>query len=172
MVEAFVRNRHGSRDPGNRPSHRLMQRLRLIIGFLCGVSMWHRNRDQTAGIIRLARKADERFYCWLRAGQPRSAKGNEMVHQFSVDDKKRRTRDGHRAGRWYILIATIPDDVQRYKNRGYGNKTTLRTENRRSSKQNGGHSISQISRAKGREKFVQAASCQVPVQEQAIRGRR
>jgi hypothetical protein len=64
------------------------------------------------------RKADERFYCWSRASQPRSAKGNEMVHQFLVDDKKPRTKDGNRAGRWYILVATVPDVDQRYKNRG------------------------------------------------------
>jgi len=96
------------------------------------------------------RKADERFYCWSRASQPRSAKGNEMVHQFSVGDKKRRTKDRNTAGRCYIFIVTVPDVVQRYKNRGYGNSPSLSTESIHCSKRNGGRSISQISRAKGR----------------------
>jgi hypothetical protein len=67
-----------------------------------------------------------------------------------VDDKKPRTKDRNRAGRWYILVATVPDVDQRYKNRGYRNTPTSRTESIRSSKPNGGRSISQISRAKGR----------------------
>jgi hypothetical protein len=95
-----------------------------------------------------------------------------MLLQFSVDDKKPRTKDRNRAGRCYIFVLTVKDVVQRYKNRGYGNSPTLSTENLRSSKPNGGRSISRISRAKGGQKFVQAASCQVPGQEQAIRGRR
>jgi hypothetical protein len=90
---------------------------------------------------------------------------------LTADDKRRTTQDGDKAGRCCILVVTVPDVVQRYKNRGCGNSPTPSTEYLRSSKPNGGRSISRISRAKGEQKFAHAASCQVPVQEQAIRGR-
>ncbi|KAH0389200.1 hypothetical protein KCU92_g178, partial [Aureobasidium melanogenum] len=54
------------------------------------------------------RKADERFYCWLRTSQPRSAKGNEMV-LHSVVDKTRGEKGRNRAGHHYILIMTVPE---------------------------------------------------------------
>jgi hypothetical protein len=90
---------------------------------------------------------------------------------LTADDKRRTTQDGNKAGRCCILVVKVPDVVQRYKNRGCGNSPTPSTEYLRSSKPNGGRSISRISRAKGEQKFAHAASCQVPVQEQAIRGR-
>lgn len=63
-----------------------------------------------------------------------------MVHQFSVGDKRRRTKARNKAGRCYIFIVTVPDVVQRYKNRGYDNSPILSTESIRSSKPNRGRS--------------------------------
>lgn len=63
------------------------------------------------------RKADERFYCWLRTSQPRSAKGNEMV-LHSVVDKTRGEKGRSRAGYHYIFYHDGSRVVQQYKNRG------------------------------------------------------
>jgi hypothetical protein len=46
-----------------------MQRLRLTIGFLCGVSVWHTDRDQTAENIGSALKG-RREILLLVKGEP------------------------------------------------------------------------------------------------------